>query len=117
MVHTEKRDGHGGEARHAHTPGPWYFEVEEAVTRSPWTMQGLIVSADNRRIAEIFGYGSSLPWAANAHLIAAAPELLAALNFILAFYEPGQRYLDTEAWKCAEASARAAIAKATEGQS
>ncbi len=29
-----------------------------------------------------------------------------ALNFILAFYDPQQRYLDTEAWKQAEASGR-----------
>jgi len=29
-----------------------------------------------------------------------------ALNFILAFYEPGQRHLDTEAWKRAEADGR-----------
>jgi len=29
-----------------------------------------------------------------------------ALNFILAFYEPGQTYLDTNAWKEAEASGR-----------
>lgn len=33
-------------------------------------------------------------------------EAWSALNFILAFYEPGQRYLDTNAWKQAEASAR-----------
>jgi hypothetical protein len=39
-------------------------------------------------------------------------ELWGALNFILAFYEPGQRYLDTEAWKRAEAGGRAAHAKA-----
>lgn len=31
---------------------------------------------------------------------------MGAMNFILAFYEPGQTYLDTEAWKLAEASAR-----------
>jgi hypothetical protein len=37
-----------------------------------------------------------------------------ALNFILAFYEPGQRYLDTEAWKQAEAGGRRAHAKARE---
>jgi hypothetical protein len=49
---------------------------------------------------------------ANASLIAAAPDLLGALRFVLAFYEPGQTHLDTEAWKCAEASARAAVAKA-----
>lgn len=29
-----------------------------------------------------------------------------ALNFILAFYEPGQRHLDTNAWKQAEAGGR-----------
>lgn len=34
-----------------------------------------------------------------------------ALNFILAFYEPGQRYLDTEAWKNCEANARAVHAR------
>jgi hypothetical protein len=48
----------------------------------------------------------------SARLIAAAPDLLGALRFILAFYEPGQRYLDTNAWKNAEAAARAAVAKA-----
>ena len=35
-----------------------------------------------------------------------------ALNFILAFYEPGQRHLDTNAWKQAEASGRRAHARA-----
>lgn len=39
-------------------------------------------------------------------------QMRGALRFILAFYEPGQRYLDTEAWKRAEASGRAALAKA-----
>ena len=34
-----------------------------------------------------------------------------ALNFILAFYEPGQRYLDTEAWKRAEAGGHRALDK------
>ena len=48
----------------------------------------------------------------HASLIAAAPELLGALRFILAFYVPGQTYLDTNAWKVAEASARRAVAKA-----
>ena len=40
-------------------------------------------------------------------------ELAGALQFILAFYEPGQTYLDTEAWKHAEASGRAALSKVT----
>ncbi len=38
--------------------------------------------------------------------------LIGALQFIMAFYEPGQRYLDTEAWKHAEAGGRAALAQA-----
>lgn len=37
-------------------------------------------------------------------------EMAGALNFILAFYEPGQTHLDTNAWKIAEASGRAALA-------
>ena len=41
-----------------------------------------------------------------------ALRLRSALQFILAFYEPGQRHLDTEAWKRAEAQARAAVAEA-----
>lgn len=39
-------------------------------------------------------------------------ELAGAMQFILAFYEPGQTYLDTEAWKQAEAEARVALANA-----
>lgn len=39
-------------------------------------------------------------------------ELRGALRFILAFYEPGQKYLDTNAWIQAEASGRRALAKA-----
>lgn len=41
-------------------------------------------------------------------------ELTGALRFIMAFYEPGQRYLDTEAWKCAEAGGHRALAKGEE---
>jgi hypothetical protein len=39
-----------------------------------------------------------------------AEQAWGALNFILAFYEPGQNYLDTNAWKQAEASGRRAHA-------
>lgn len=41
-------------------------------------------------------------------------DLIGALQFIMAFYEPGQRYLDTEAWKHAEAGGRRALARAAE---
>lgn len=36
-------------------------------------------------------------------------EMAGALNFILAFYEPGQTHLDTNAWKLAEAGGRRAL--------
>jgi len=41
-------------------------------------------------------------------------EAWGALNFILAFYEPGQTHLDTEAWKRAEASGRRTHQKLSE---
>lgn len=47
-------------------------------------------------------------------LVLALRDCWGALNFILAFYEPGQRYLDTNAWKNAEAGGRRAHAKAEE---
>jgi hypothetical protein len=40
-----------------------------------------------------------------------AYRLYGALNFIMAFYEPGQKHLDTNAWKNAEASARHLLAE------
>jgi hypothetical protein len=43
-------------------------------------------------------------------------KLAGAMRFILAFYEPGQTYLDTEAWKVAEAGARAALAALSKEQ-
>lgn len=46
-------------------------------------------------------------------VLAQRADLLGSLKFILAFYEPGQTCLDTNAWKQAEASARAAVARAT----
>lgn len=39
---------------------------------------------------------------------AALEDCVGALQFILSFYEPGQRYLDTEAWKRACAGGVAA---------
>lgn len=38
-------------------------------------------------------------------------EMRGALKFIMAFYEPNQRHLDTEAWKHAEAGARRVLEK------
>lgn len=54
-----------------------------------------------------------MPSSLSPDLKASHAELLGALRFILAFYEPGQRYLDTEAWKHAEAGGHRAVLNAT----
>lgn len=98
----------------AHTPGPW--ETDEADHDAPY--QDIKIKAARRTVCTVWiddapCHDFNAEQDANARLIASAPDLLKALRFILAFYEPGQTYLDTNAWKCAEASGRAAIAKAT----
>jgi hypothetical protein len=55
---------------------------------------------------------SAPPQPAPDAMRSALQELTGAMRFVLAFYEPGQRYLDTNAWKNAEASARDAFEKA-----
>jgi hypothetical protein len=85
----------------AHTPGPW--------TKS----EGSSVAALNfrgdpgrtRKIADVYAGGGTLAERhANAHLVAAAPELLEALRTMLAYA--------TTADSQAVAKAKAAIAKA-----
>ena len=93
-----------GAGMSAHTPGPWH--VEGQYVFSPPVASNPIC-ATGRHLGQAIEEVE-----ANARLIAAAPDLLGALRFILAFYEPGQRHLDTEAWKQAEGGARAAVAKA-----
>jgi hypothetical protein len=107
----------------AHTPGPWVLVHYAQGMDLPIPFmehKTVAVFADGVKRGDVaymqhglYGDDQAL---ANARLIAAAPELLGALRFILAFYEPGQTYLDTNAWKRAEASARAAITKATGGE-
>jgi hypothetical protein len=98
-----------------HTPGPW------AITARPKGYR-LIGTDGKQRIAtvEIRDEGESID-DANARLIAAAPELLEALQFFEEFYEHA---LDTQTTEEAKAivrflfttpyrMAKAAIAKAT----
>lgn len=104
-----------------HTPGPWVLDpqyLSEVQTEGMKTIASCWhEQADGATITVTGVLPCSLEEsAANARLIAAAPELLGALRFILAFYEPRQNYLDTNAWTQAEASARRAVAKA-EGRS
>lgn len=92
-----------------HTPGPWHVEL------------GGFVYSKTKKVADVGlngGYFASRISAepertANARLIAAAPELLEALEALLADHE---KYCEHGSFESADA-ARAAIAKAlvTEG--
>jgi hypothetical protein len=80
-----------------HTPAPWHYETGDdgAVVYTGFT------------IAKIPIDGSD--WQSNAHLIAAAPDLLAALEAAL---EAVEYYDEREGAGCLLDQARAAIAKA-----
>lgn len=87
------------QGRAQHTPGPWHA--------MPFKGGETIYAADSHRVAECLASGKHGEAAeANARLIAAAPELLAALQNILAANPDLAEVAD---------EARAAIAKATGG--
>ena len=100
-----------------HTPGPWEFVFDVAYTSGQHPepdYEYARISSDKRfNIAKI--YPDSEEWRANARLIAAAPDLLAALETVMPWaskavadhynQKQGKRALDI---------ARAAIAKATQ---
>lgn len=85
-----------------HTPGPWQ-EGESHESKVDIISEKFVLIATVKG-----GIASSAPKNANARLIAAAPDLLAALSELLAeaeeFHNP-----NTEGWNMA----RAAIARAT----
>ena len=92
-----------------HTPGPWQIETFDDVPHSRIHAKGEIGGA----IADIYGNGDH---GANARLIAAAPDLLAALREV---DEAGRaKYASdfgaAEALQRVAKTARAAISKATE---
>lgn len=65
-----------------HTPGPWTVMERDSVGDNIFT-----VSTPIRRIANT--YGSTEVYEANARLVAAAPELLEALEGIVAEWNAG----------------------------
>ena len=89
-----------------HTPGPWTTKP----TASLGPQYAVYPEAGGPDIAIVYDHGNT---AANAHLIAAAPELLAALEQILAAAddpdnEKPRDFVDAIDWQ----AARAALAKA-----
>jgi hypothetical protein len=99
-----------------HTPGPWKAQLREGYVRHHAKGQWEVVSAYETEwwIADAAPHTGCDE--ANARLIAAAPELLAALETVLSWAEPvAGDNRDKEAAANEEASialARAAIAKA-----
>ena len=88
-----------------HTPGPWTFYASLPSTEPNWHI--VTNSSRMRVLANVHIEPGNATDHANARLIAAAPELLAALQELLSemgeFHNP-----NTEGWNMA----RAAIAKA-----
>lgn len=92
-----------------HTPRPWAVYEEAAIDYRPCT----IVAECGSRVATCEGGGpgravTKAEERANAHLIAAAPDLLAALKELMGWHDHTGGW-EGEAWNVA----RTAIAKAT----
>ena len=87
-------------AKSAHTPGPWKYEGDEVYSPAAYQSVCMVLLTDDA--------------AANGALIAAAPELLQALQGLL--YAPWDRdaLMGGSLQMQAMANARAAIAKAIE---
>lgn len=99
-------------AKPTHTPGPWnYRQVKRHTDEHPSGLYGFIVNdATNTQVAEAFPLPHPVAVnEANARLIAAAPDLLAALKFV----QPFLRHVAEEN-SSVDRMVRAAIAKATE---
>ena len=86
-----------------HTPGPWTLGKDDGVT--------CLVSSEDERIARVF-CGNSLD---NARLIAAAPDLLDALQWLVDLMPDPELDIDT-VQREQVIKAKAVIAKATGGQ-
>ena len=87
-----------------HTPGPWVYTTSLQGERGRYIRGANDEQPGKMAIARICGRGGYSEYTANARLIAAAPDLLEALLFVLKYESMGA---------VTEATARAAIAKAT----
>ena len=107
-----------------HTNGPWF--AEENFDTDGATSLGITVRAGKKTIGSVWGIGHDD--FANARLISAAPSLLNALQQVAVLAEygtTGPGKCNSEALNASQATAlrrsvsdiaRAAIAKATEGE-
>ena len=76
------------DGNHAATPGPW-IDGAPNLMDGPVTKSGShVIYSGTREIARVYG-DKGLPVKANAKLIAAAPELLEALEFLFKAMDDG----------------------------
>lgn len=102
-----------------HTPGPWRYDKQSGYIWGK-SVGGCGLTESEHLVAEVRGWGhlqylpnGAVVQDANGLLIAAAPDLLEALQGMLSLEESDLRgYDDTDVCKELE-DARAAIAKAT----
>lgn len=93
-----------------HTPGPWV--VDGDVIRGDQQRNGSISVASMLDVSYPYGRRAGESKHANAHLIAAAPELLEALELLLSYTLTCEAMLNSKPAGQIDI-ARAAIAKAT----
>lgn len=95
-----------------HTPGPWRVEVGDDPDK--WADFFPVVLADEGEVVGVEGIysGNRDVDIANAYLIAASPELLEVLEEFVNVYGVD----DVHRWMQVRDKARAAIAKATLGE-
>ena len=92
-----------------HTPGPWL--ACEPGAYSDFDGHSSVILGDDRRIAVVQGDHEEA--VANAHLIAAAPDMLAALEQLLEAFNENANDLNDIPADQAVAMMESAIAKAT----
>ena len=73
-----------------HTSGPWYYE--EANIRNADGLDVATIDTERSTSRSQYDPVPEEEWIANTHLIAAAPELLAALKDMLRSFETGEHY-------------------------
>ena len=97
-----------------HTPGPWeYVRETEYMGGYPYTVAHKVKVGQELLTVGCHGYGwePGKEMEANAHLVAAAPELLEACKDALAFVEELDRRGIAQEWS-GEGALKAAIEKA-----
>ena len=96
-----------------HTPGPWEWRGDYSVATVPDTDGSFIRIADIMQPIRLPQFDSLGQWNANARLIAAAPELLAACEAVATYLESFDPVIDEDEaiWE----QLKAAIAKAKRG--